>query len=93
MTLPDFAVAVAQFCAETNGSVTSWWRSPARNVQVGGHRRSRHLTGLAVDVVYKPYERPAGVEVHAHALGLWLLAEGDHDHLEPLDLHPPRETA
>lgn len=93
MTLADFAEAAATYCFETGGSVTSWVRSPARNVAVGGHKRSRHLVGLAVDVVYHPNQRPGAVEAHAHALGLWLLAEGDHDHLEPLDLHPSARTA
>lgn len=30
--------------------ITSWYRCPARNAQVGGARKSIHLTGLAVDL-------------------------------------------
>ena len=31
-------------------TITSWYRCPARNAQVGGARKSIHLTGLAVDL-------------------------------------------
>lgn len=30
--------------------VTSWWRDPQRNQEVGGHPESQHLVGLAFDV-------------------------------------------
>lgn len=30
--------------------VTSWWRSPQANADVGGHAESQHLVGLAFDV-------------------------------------------
>lgn len=31
-------------------TVTSWWRSPEKNADVGGHAESQHLVGLAFDV-------------------------------------------
>jgi D-alanyl-D-alanine dipeptidase len=34
--------------------ITSWWRSPADNMRVGGVANSRHLTGQAVDVAIRP---------------------------------------
>ena len=32
-------------------TVSSWWRSPSRNLEVGGNRDSQHLIGTAVDFV------------------------------------------
>lgn len=40
-------------CTRHNGSVTSWYRTPAYNEIVGGAWDSLHLRGLAVDVVYE----------------------------------------
>jgi hypothetical protein len=47
------SVAVAMLLlAKTipTGTVTSWWRGPKKNRDVGGVRNSAHLFGLAVDV-------------------------------------------
>jgi len=30
--------------------LTSWWRSPAANLSVGGHPASQHLCGTAFDI-------------------------------------------
>ena len=38
--------------------ISSGYRSPALNRQVGGSPRSRHQAGLAVDFVCKPYGTP-----------------------------------
>ena len=37
-------------------SITSWWRTPAYNQEVGGVSNSMHLVGLAYDVSPKPSE-------------------------------------
>lgn len=64
-----------------NASVTSWYRTEKRNKKVGGRPTSRHLKGLAVDVVY---DEPLG-RAHRQAIadkhGLILLHEKDHDHV------------
>lgn len=39
--------------------VTSWWRSPARNRQVGGAAASQHQIGLALDLAPPPGQRAA----------------------------------
>jgi len=38
-------------------ALTSWYRDPVSNAQVGGSRDSQHLAGAAVDVV----DTPAGM--------------------------------
>lgn len=61
--------------------LTSWWRSPAHNARVGGHPRSRHLRGTAVDVVLSAGFRRAFIE-DAEWVGLRALDEGDHVHVQ-----------
>lgn len=57
-------------------SVTSWWRSPWKNAEVGGVPNSMHLFGLAWDVVPVTRENEAKLE----SLGLKVINEGDHLH-------------
>lgn len=57
-------------------SITSWWRSPWKNAEVGGVPNSRHLFGLAWDVVPVTTEN----EMRLRALGLTVINEGDHLH-------------
>ena len=84
MDIRDFAVAVETFCLAFGGSVTSWGRTADHNRMVGGVANSLHLTWRAVDVVYdRPVEK-ATAEDLASSLGLRLVREGDHDHLQAL---------
>ena len=83
MTRAEFAEAAATFCVLTGGSVTSWTRTLRHNTAVGGVKHSAHLYGLAVDVVYDtPQALPLTME-RARRLGLKLIREGDHDHVQP----------
>lgn len=78
----DFAERVVAYCTATHSSVTSWGRTDRHNADVGGVSGSLHRAFLAVDVVY---DRPLPLESrtrYASALGLDLVAEGDHDHLQ-----------
>lgn len=86
MTPLQVAEAVALYCAWSRGSVTSWIRSPERNAEVGGVPTSKHLVGLAMDVGYAPNPKPPLTQAKARAkhLGLKLLREADHDHLQTL---------
>lgn len=43
--------------------VTSWWRSYEKNVEVGGVKNSRHLIGLAYDVVPATAENTRRLEM------------------------------
>jgi len=88
MTIGEFAEAVATYCYLQGGSVTSWGRSRKHNHDVGGVPQSAHQYFRGADVVYDDklllVANPGNVDVAAR-LGLKLLAEGDHDHLQPMD--------
>lgn len=83
MTRAEFLEAAASYCALTGGSVTSWARSLKHNKAVGGVTNSAHLYGLAVDIVYDAPQTLVIATERARRLGLKLLREGDHDHLQP----------
>jgi len=85
VTRADFAEALYAFAARHGASQTSGLRSVAHNAAVGGVARSAHLFGLAADVVYDEHQALADVSDTARRLGLLLIREGDHDHLQPLD--------
>jgi len=85
VTLTEFAWAAYVYCTLTGASETSGARTRARNDLVGGVPHSAHLVGLARDVVY---DEPIALEERqawAQRLGLRLVVELDHDHLQPLD--------
>lgn len=83
MTRPEFIESVAQLCVEFGGSVTSWIRTMKRNTIVGGHPRSRHMTGFGVDVVLDEESHIPAFRDAAYQLGLSVLDEGDHLHIQP----------
>jgi uncharacterized protein YcbK (DUF882 family) len=73
-------VKVDGVCRKYNASVTSWWRTIEHNARLpGAAAASLHLQGLALDVVYDG-KRPTLSELQA--LGLRVIREKDHDHLE-----------
>jgi hypothetical protein len=84
MTPLEFAQALIAYCYATTGSVTSWGRTPTHNRRVGGVPHSKHQIWLGADIVYD--ERPplATARRRATALGIRLLRESDHDHLQAL---------
>lgn len=61
-------------------TVTSWWRSPWKNYEVGGKWLSLHLIGWAYDVI--------PVNKHLHSVReVWpfkFVVESDHIHLQIL---------
>lgn len=63
-------------------SVSSWIRSPVRNVMVGGHERSLHLLGLAVDIVLDDMGRTKDFIRDCHRIGLIAVDEKDHIHVQ-----------
>ena len=82
MTFDEFADAVRLLQHEYSLSVTSWFRTPARNAAKGGVPNSRHLDGLAVDVVLDDKGKTEALIARAQALGLRTIDENDHVHIQ-----------
>jgi hypothetical protein len=83
MTPSEFLSALIVFTIRTHASVTSYGRTSQHNADVGGVPQSAHMYWVAADVVYDgavpiEYRREC-----AQRLGLNLIDEGDHDHLQP----------
>lgn len=79
----DFIKRVALLCYEYQLSVTSWFRSSARNHKVGGSSNSWHLHGFAVDVVTDQWpEIPQGLLAAITKAELHYLVEGSHLHIQ-----------
>ena len=70
MTPAEFNGHIVQLCRKHRGSVVSGVRSKARNKRVGGHPRSRHLLGLAADIVCDTKADMARLFAAAYRLGL-----------------------
>lgn len=85
MTPPDFYCRVLFYCTLARASITSSFRTAHHNEQVGGVPHSAHLVGLAADVVYDGTPPEKERREWAERLGLKLIVEGDHDHLQPPD--------
>ena len=63
-------------------SCSSWGRTAKRNEAVGGAFNSRHKDWLGADLVLDAEENKAALINDARALGLWVLDEGDHVHVQ-----------
>ena len=82
MTFIDFTATIGILFCRYDFSVTSWLRSVAHNAKVGGNSHSRHLLGLAVDVVLDDPEMTDDLVAEARRQGLIAVPEGDHVHLQ-----------
>ncbi len=80
--IPAFLGPVLDVCIKYGGSVTSWVRSKKRNRLVGGVRNSKHLLGLAVDIVFDTEEGKRKGVRELEGKGLKVLDERDHIHVE-----------
>ena len=92
MTNPlEFLEIILSLRSHFSFSVTSWLRTPTRNTAVGGHPNSKHLTGLAVDVVLDPGQDKEAFKAEVVARMLTAVDEGDHIHIQvkktPHDLY------
>lgn len=88
MTVVGFAVRVHGLAVVVPGSVTSWGRSKKRNPTVGGDAFSGHLFWLAVDFVPDDWKDEVRARVYCRLVGLVLVKEGDHWHIEPAAWSP-----
>lgn len=82
MTRAEFADALYRYASHFHASVTSYGRTVDHNTAVGGHPHSKHLTWLAADVVYDDKPALADRRVYAMTLGIAVVPESDHDHLQ-----------
>ena len=79
-----FQLAVLWLAIKHNASITSTYRTAKRNKTVGGHQKSKHMSGLAADLVLDTVNKStvSKLEKDARALGWGFLQEGDHIHLQ-----------
>lgn len=83
MTIHQFADKLISYCYAVQGSVTSWGRTRKRNAEKGGVLDSSHRLWLGADVVLDDNAITiAERELIAKRLGLTLIVEGNHDHLQ-----------
>lgn len=76
--LRSFLLRLADTPIDRSTRVTSWYRSPLQNLEVGGAPESQHLAGLAIDVVNLP---PGALRVLANA-GLVVVPFASHVHVQ-----------
>ena len=60
--------------------VSSWWRAPWKNANVGGNPFSLHQLGLAWDVI--PGTATTQAQLIATGLPMKIVPEGDHIHVQ-----------
>lgn len=75
-----------------NATVTSWYRSNARNISVGGAPRSQHLLAFAADWGSLDAQDRQQMVTLARAVGMTAIDEGDHVHVQmfPAGVIPAR---
>jgi hypothetical protein len=83
VTIFEFFHAILTLALEFEFSVTSWGRSAKRNKEVGGLDDSFHRSWRAVDAVLDDWGVLPYFRRRAEQLGLQVIREADHLHLEP----------
>lgn len=84
MSVGTFCTIVFTLCKIYGGSVTSWARSVAHNKAVGGVANSKHLEGLALDVVLDLAENQTPFIAACRSMKLRAFWDKDHIHVEAL---------
>jgi len=78
----EFCIAIRSLTRLHRVSVTSWWRSHEHNRNERGLPGSRHLDGVGADLILDQNEDRAAVMKTARSLGLQVVDERDHLHVE-----------
>lgn len=84
MNLETFCSCVFAFCKAFGGNVTSWIRTPSHNKAVGGVANSKHLDGLAVDVILDSPENRDPFIAACRSVKLRAFWDKDHVHVEAI---------
>jgi hypothetical protein len=82
VTPDEFATAAREYCQTLGGSVTSWGRTPQHSIAVGGFADDPHTRWTGADVVYDTLPPLAQATAVAARLGLQVIREPSHDHLQ-----------
>ena len=86
MTVGIFCENVKALVEPHGGSVTSWGRSDKRNQSVGGIPNGPHTWWLGADIVYDDaVPNILALQSEATRLGLKVIREPGHDHIQPLN--------
>lgn len=80
----QFIFRVLHLCQTFGGSITSFYRTEARNKLVGGSTDSKHLRAVAADVVLDNQAMTEPFVAYAQEIGLIAYAETTHIHLQAL---------
>ena len=85
MTPHEFLDAMMQLASRHRFRETSGYRARVSNTNVGGKLFSAHQYWLARDIILEPGESLEETKESTRRLGLLVIDEGDHLHLQPLD--------
>jgi hypothetical protein len=75
------AVSLAGELRQFGATITSGYRDPAKNRDVGGVANSQHMSGTAFDAVIPPAIKAQAIE-YGRSQGYEVIDEGDHVHFE-----------
>jgi hypothetical protein len=64
------------------GTISSGYRDPQKNAEVGGVPNSQHMRGTGFDAVFQSPQAKQAAMTRARAMGYEAIDEGDHVHFE-----------
>lgn len=88
MTPGEFLAALMQLAGAFEFRITSYYRSPAQNLALKGQPSSPHLFWVGADVVLLEAHDKERFLADAPRVGLTVIEEADHFHLQPLGWTP-----
>lgn len=88
MSPVDFLLALMQLYSKYPFSETSGQRTPAHNQDVDAVAHSPHQYWVGRDVIFDKPPVPVSLNQAAQRLGLRIIKELDHHHIQPADWIP-----